>query len=75
MDINIVGILTDIDEINEILELTEVFLIEDRLKELTFSDNSNNTTNDKVETSPNCIKINKKHFRENLQILTVKGLI
>ena len=72
--INIVGIVSDADELEEIVNITEVFAIEKRMKDLK------HLINPKDFFKKTCLETTKKLNRifnyknNNLKILTVHGL-
>ena len=72
IQINIVGIVTDADELEEIMDITELFAIEKRMMELKQPLNSINI----VKKTSLKTKINKflDYNNNHLKILTVHGL-
>jgi len=72
--INIVGIVSDADELEEIMDMTEIFAIEKRMMDLK------HLINPKDLIKKTCLKTTKKFSKifnynhNNLKILTVHGL-
>ena len=75
MKINIVGILSDLDEINEIMDITKVFAIERRMIDLTYPLVFNNNALRSSFESSKKVKIYQNQINRYLQSLTVRGLI
>jgi hypothetical protein len=74
IQINVVGVLSDADEINEIMDVTEVFVIEKRMMDLTYPlVFKNNVLKSKIESSKKS-KIYQNQICRYLQSLTVRGL-
>lgn len=72
IDINIVGMLSDADEISELIDVAKVFVIEERVKNI-----SNETILPKVIKSIKEEKILKTNISQKMRYLanlTVKGL-
>lgn len=74
MKVNIVGILSDIDEINEIMDITEVFAIEKRMRDLTYPLVFNNNALRSSFESSKKLKIYQNQINGYLQSLKVRGL-
>jgi len=74
IQINVVGVLSDADEINEIMDVSEVFVIEKRMMDLTYSlVFSNNALKSSIESSKK-LKIYQNQMCRYLQSLKVRGL-
>lgn len=66
--INIVGLFDDIDEVNELEDVAKVFVVEERIIDITYEKNSINIVErKKTDSNPN-------GYNRNFQVLTVRGL-
>jgi len=72
--VNIVGVLSDADEINEIMDVSEIFVIEKRMMDLTYPLLfKNNNLKSSFESSKKS-KIYQNQMCRYLKSLTVRGL-
>jgi hypothetical protein len=72
--VNVIGTLTNSNEVNEILNVVKIFLVEERMKDLTVDISTKNYINDKkieVFRKNNSLK---NEFTKNIANFTVKGL-
>jgi len=71
--INVVGIISNKEELNEIETVAKVFLVEERVIDITNSEKENAIEKTYLRSSKN-IKINQTDINENPTFLTVRGL-
>jgi hypothetical protein len=74
MQVNVVGVLSDADEINEILDVSEIFVIEKRMIELTYPLAFKNKALKSSVDSSKKSKIYQNQINGYLKSLTVRGL-
>ena len=69
-----VGILSDIDEINEIMDITEVFVVEQRMMDLAYQVDSKKIIKKTYLEPTKKSNIHQNKTNGRLQFLTVRGL-
>lgn len=68
-----VGVTSDKDELNEIEKIAKVFIVEERMIDLTYDVKSEEIDKKNLESSKK-LNIHPKPYNRHLQSLTVKGL-
>ena len=72
--VNVVGTLSDKDEINEILKIVKVFLVEERMKDLTHGNDPNTIIVSSNIEPVKEIKYSDNILHKKLSNFTVRGL-
>jgi len=74
IDINIVGMFSDSDEVCEIVDVAKVFIVEERMKDITFDAEVEKVVVEKNVKSPKKLKPDSCPADRHLAFLTVRGL-
>ena len=74
IDINIVGMFSDADEVCEIMDVAKVFIIEERMKDITFDTKVEKVFVEKNVKSSKKLKLDSRSADHGLAFLTVRGL-
>ena len=74
IDINIVGMFSDSDEVCEIVDVAKVFIVEERMKDITFDAEVEKVVVEKNVKSPKRLKLDACSVDRRLAFLTVRGL-
>ena len=73
IQINVVGSLTDMEQLSEIETVAKIFVIEERMKDLTYDlDSENIITNLPLKPSKKS-DFNRNFYNKRLPILNVRG--
>jgi len=74
IDINIVGMFSNGDEINEIMDVAKVFVVEERMINISDDAETNNLVEERRLKPFKKPKIHHDSTFKKLQLLTVRGL-
>ena len=74
IDINIVGMFSDSDEVCEIVDVAKVFIVEERMKDITVDTEVEKVVVEKNVKSPKRLKLDSCSVDRRLAFLTVRGL-
>ena len=70
----IVGLLNDEDELNEMENIAKIFIVEQRMKNLSYIKIVKPTLEKKYSHSSEKIILNHNNYLKRLSLLTVRGL-
>jgi len=74
IDINIVGMFSNPDDVCEIVDVAKVFIVEERMKSITFDTGTDEIIVEKKVKPEKKIKLDYSSINQHLSFLTVRGL-
>ena len=74
IDITIVGMFSDTDEVCEIVDIAKVFVVEERMKYITFDTEVKKVVVEKNVKPSKKLKLDSCSVNHGLTFLTVRGL-
>jgi len=74
IDINIVGMFSNSDEVSEIVDVAKVFIVEERMKDITFDKDGKKIILEKKVKSPKKLKLDSFSVDCSIPFMTVRGL-
>ena len=74
IDINVVGMFSDADELSELIDVAKVFVIEERMRDISYDTKTGKVTKIKITEPEKKLKKSFDAVDRRLAFLTVRGL-